>query len=65
MLKTGKQACRFNSIVRDYRMIQGIENLSDLVKDEGDGRELVTPLPVVVLSRLKWPGLAVMCTPRI
>ena len=39
MLKTVKQACRFNPIVRDYRMSQGIENLSDLIKDEGDGRE--------------------------
>ena len=39
MLKTVKQACRFNPIVRDYRMSQGIENLSDLIKDEGDGPE--------------------------
>jgi len=38
MLKTVKQACRFNPVVRDYRMSQGIENLSDLIKDEGDGR---------------------------
>ncbi|HFZ2222869.1 AAA family ATPase [Pseudomonas aeruginosa] len=39
MIKTVKQACRFNPIIRDYRMSQGIENLSDLINDEGDGRE--------------------------
>lgn len=39
MIKTVKQACRFNSIIRDYRMSQGIENLSDLINDAGDGRE--------------------------
>lgn len=38
MIKTVKQACVFNPIVRDYRMAQGIENLSDLISDEGDGR---------------------------
>lgn len=39
MLKTIKQACRFNPIIRDYRMSQGIENLAQLIRDEGDGRE--------------------------
>ncbi len=39
MIKTVKQACRFNPIIRDYRMSQGIENLAELIKDEGDGRE--------------------------
>lgn len=39
MIKTVKQACRFNPIIRDYRMSQGIENLSDLINDAGDGRE--------------------------
>ena len=39
MLKTVKQACKFNPIIDDYRMSQGIENLNDLIKDEGDGRE--------------------------
>ncbi|CAM5538562.1 anti-phage-associated DUF499 domain-containing protein [Eoetvoesiella caeni] len=39
MIKTVKQACRFNPIIRDYRMSQGIENLADLINDEGDGRE--------------------------
>ncbi len=34
MIKTVKQACRFNPIIRDYRMSQGIENLA-----EGDGSE--------------------------
>ncbi len=39
MLKTVKQACTFNPIIRDYRMSEGIENLSALISDEGDGRE--------------------------
>lgn len=39
MIKTVKQACRFNPIIRDYRMSQGIENLAELIQDEGDGRE--------------------------
>jgi predicted AAA+ superfamily ATPase len=39
MLKTVKQACEFNPIIRDYRMSQAIENLSELISDEGDGRE--------------------------
>lgn len=39
MIKTVKQACRFNPVIRDYRMSQGIENLADLINDEGDGSE--------------------------
>lgn len=39
MIRTVKQACRFNPIIRDYRMSQGIENLAELIHDEGDGRE--------------------------
>ncbi|MDX8396654.1 MAG: anti-phage-associated DUF499 domain-containing protein [Mariprofundaceae bacterium] len=39
MIKTVKQACRFNPVIQDYRMSQGIENLADLINDEGDGRE--------------------------
>lgn len=39
MIRTVRQACRFNSIIRDYRMSQGIENLAELINDEGDGRE--------------------------
>jgi len=39
MLKTVKQACRFNPIVHDYRMSQAIENLADLIQDAGDGGE--------------------------
>lgn len=39
MIKTVKQACRFNPIIRDYRMAQGIENLAELINDEGDGRD--------------------------
>jgi predicted AAA+ superfamily ATPase len=39
MIKTVKQACVFNPIIRDYRMSQAIENLADLITDEGDGQE--------------------------
>lgn len=39
MLKTVKQACIFNPIIRDYRMSQAIDNLSELIYDEGDGRD--------------------------
>ena len=39
MIKTVKQACRFNPVVKDYRMSSGIENLADLINDAGDGRE--------------------------
>ncbi|MEA3250612.1 MAG: anti-phage-associated DUF499 domain-containing protein [Pseudomonadota bacterium] len=38
MLKTIKQACEFDPQVMDYRMSEGIEHLSDLINDEGDGR---------------------------
>ncbi|MBL1275688.1 MAG: DUF499 domain-containing protein [Ectothiorhodospiraceae bacterium] len=38
MIKTVKQACRFNPIIQDYRMSQGIENLADLINDQGDGQ---------------------------
>lgn len=39
MIKTVKQACRFNPIIQDYRMSQGIESLADLINDAGDGKE--------------------------
>jgi predicted AAA+ superfamily ATPase len=39
MIKTIKQGCRFNPVIQDYRMSQGIENLADLIHDAGDGRE--------------------------
>ncbi|OEF00652.1 AAA family ATPase [Vibrio crassostreae 9ZC13] len=39
MIKTVKQACSFNPVIQDYRMSQGIENLADLITDEGDGSE--------------------------
>lgn len=42
MIKTVNQACRFNPIIQDYRMAQGIENLADLINDQGDGREFFT-----------------------
>lgn len=39
MIKTVIQACVFNPVIRDYRMAEGIENLADLIGDNGDGRE--------------------------
>ncbi|KZM50775.1 anti-phage-associated DUF499 domain-containing protein [Labrenzia sp. OB1] len=39
MIKSVKQACIFNPVIRDYRMAEGIENLADLIADNGDGRE--------------------------
>lgn len=39
MIKTVKQACRFNPVIRNYRMSQGVENLARLIDDQGDGRE--------------------------
>ena len=39
MIRTVKQVCRFNPVIRNYRMSQGIENLLELISDEGDGRE--------------------------
>ena len=39
MIKTIKQACVFNPVIEDYRMAKGIENLADLITDNGDGRE--------------------------
>jgi len=42
MIKTVKQACRFNPVIQDYRMSSGIENLADLINDAGDGREFFT-----------------------
>ena len=39
MMKTVKQACRFNPVIQDYRMSQGIENLAELITDAGDGRD--------------------------
>lgn len=39
MMKTIKQACRFNTVIQDGRMSQGIENLADLIQDANDRRE--------------------------
>ncbi|MES1954178.1 anti-phage-associated DUF499 domain-containing protein [Salinisphaera hydrothermalis] len=39
MIKTIKQACRFNPVIQDYRMSEAVENLADLINDAGDGRE--------------------------
>ena len=39
MIKPIKQACKFNPVIRGYRMPDAIENLADLISDEGDGRE--------------------------
>ena len=38
MIRTVKQACQFNPVIQDYRMSAGIENLADLLHDQGDGR---------------------------
>ena len=42
MIKTIKQACRFNPLIRDYRMSSGVENLAELISGEGDGQEFFT-----------------------
>jgi hypothetical protein len=42
MIKTVKQACRFNPAINDYRMSQEIENLADLINDAEDGPEAGT-----------------------
>lgn len=39
MIRTVKQACTFNPVIQDYRMAEGIENLADLIADNGDGRD--------------------------
>ena len=39
MIKTVRQACAFSLVIKDYRMAQGIENLSDLISGEDDGRQ--------------------------
>jgi len=39
VLATVRDACKIHPIVTDYRMTEAIENLSDLIHDEGDGRE--------------------------
>ena len=39
MIRTVNQACSFNPIIKDYRMTEGIENLADLIDDNGGGRE--------------------------
>ncbi|MEA1048511.1 anti-phage-associated DUF499 domain-containing protein [Lamprobacter modestohalophilus] len=38
MLATVRDACQIHPIVYDYRMTEAIENLSDLITDQGDGR---------------------------
>ena len=39
MIRTIKQACVFSPVIKDYRMAEGIENLADLISDNGNGRE--------------------------
>ncbi len=39
MIRTVRQACQFNPVIWDYRAAGGIENLADLINDQGDGRE--------------------------
>jgi len=38
MLKTVKQSCRFNPVIQNYRMSEGVENLSELINNQGDGK---------------------------
>ena len=38
MIQTVRQACDFNPIIKNYRMAEGVENLAELISDEGDGR---------------------------
>ncbi|MEA3302925.1 MAG: hypothetical protein U9Q75_06605 [Pseudomonadota bacterium] len=40
MIKTVKQAYRFNPVIKDYWVAQGIENLADLNTDVDDGRDV-------------------------
>lgn len=37
MPHTVKQACEFNPLVHNYRASQGVEKLTDLISDQGDG----------------------------
>ncbi len=39
MLGTVRDACKIHPMVHDYRMTEAIENLSDLINDEGGGAE--------------------------
>lgn len=39
MLGTVRDSCQIHPMVMDYRMPDAIENLSDLIDDQGDGRE--------------------------
>lgn len=39
MLRTVRDACQIHPMVHDYRMSEAIENLSDLIKEEGSGEE--------------------------
>jgi hypothetical protein len=39
MLGTVRDACQIHPMVHDYRMTEAIENLSDLIGDQGDGSE--------------------------
>ena len=39
MLGTVRDACKIHPMVDDYRMTEAIENLSDLINDEGSGAE--------------------------
>lgn len=39
MLRTVRDACTIHPMVHDYRMSEAIENLSDLIQEEGSGEE--------------------------
>jgi hypothetical protein len=39
VLGTVRDTCKIHPMVQDYRMTEAIENLSDLIHDQGDGTE--------------------------
>jgi hypothetical protein len=40
MLKTVRDACQLHPMALDHTMTDAIENLADLISDEGDGNAL-------------------------
>jgi hypothetical protein len=41
MLRTVRDACTIHPMVHDNRISQAIQNLSDLIKEEGNGEEFL------------------------
>ena len=56
MIKTVRQACRFNPVIRDSRISQAIENLAELINDQGNGREFFARNFVTVRHGTTLPG---------